>query len=620
MIISILIPNFWIVVEEQRCPELRERPVVIGDSFLAKSGGYAKVLMSNTLAAEFGVRPGVSLAHARQLCPEAIFLSPEAPLYTGVWDEVLALLLTYTPLVQSLDPGEAICDVTGCERLFGDPVTMAGDITSQIKSSLGLPAHAGVASNRLVAQLAASNLVTRGASSSIQSHGGTEVVQSSKFKVQSDNARTANSEQRTAPPKLATRNSQLTVRNSQLAFIPPGRESSFLAPFPVTSLPEIDSETLLAFQVLGIKTVEHLSRITEKALATRFGPLGARLARYARGQDDRSVQPAARNPAISVSRRPDNDIFEGLYLDALIPRLVELLAADLTSALKEHRLAGRLLRLVVRAPREVQGSKFKVQSGERPANSEQSIRPLLEVIATGRPPGDPTLNVESSTLNLDEQQFFPNQDSRIHSMLPQPKQPGRTRCLDPMPGLAGPTAEGKSSSCEPHRLDESNSAQPQAGIAIRAMARVATKRPVDDPRTISELTRRLFERVLMNLDAHQQPESAFGQSENFNSPLATRNSQLATRNSSFATGQAHHWLMEPGVELLLEMSCFAPPEQMTLPGLDGRPLDSRVLKLQRQEQVLAGRFGATPFRHLDAVNLDSVLSERVFRWGTGMGR
>src|SRR5581483_5329794 len=298
MIIAIRIPHFWIVVEELRCPELHDRPIIIGEGFLEKTGGQARVLASNHLAAEFGVKPGVSLAHARQLCPEAVFISPDMPVYAGVWGEVMALLLTYTPVVQSVTPGEALCDVTGCERLFGDPLTLAGDLVRHIQGSLSLPAFAGVATNRLVAQLAARDT--------------------------------------TAPTR----------------FIPSGHEAAFLAPLPITVLPDLDAQLLLDFQVLGVKTVEHLSRISERAMAKRFGPVGARLARYARGVDDRPVQPDPRLPSVAVSRRTDDDLFDGLDVDGVARHLVQLLAGDLVAALHEQRLAGRLLRLVIREPRD----------------------------------------------------------------------------------------------------------------------------------------------------------------------------------------------------------------------------------------------------------------------------
>jgi DNA polymerase-4 len=521
MIISIYVPNFWIAVEEQRCPDMRTRPVIIGDNFLTKTAGHARVLMSNDLATEFGVRPGISLAHARQLCPEAVMLSPELSLYAGVWDEVLVLLLTYTPLVESLAPGEAICDVSRCERLFGDPVTIASDISAQITASLALPCATGVASNRLVAQLA--------------------------------------------------------HRRGPVGFIPPGQERSFLADFPITALPELDPKTLLAFQVLGIKTVEHLQWIPEKAMAARFGPVGARLARYARGKDDRLVRPMAQAPAITVGRYADADSFAGLDLDALIPALIERLACDLSETLKARRRAGRLLRLVIRAPRA--GTHARSIRG-RPL---PRTKPALTLVAGG---DSPPIEIEAAP---PDEPFFPYQDSRIHSMLPQPKQPGRSRYLDPGPDVTKPAHVGDNIRPEDTDIVLNPDIPPVAGITIKAIARIATNRPVNDVRTISELTHRLLSRVIKHL---QEPRG----------------------------GHPQDWLTEPGVELLLEMSQFVPPEQITLPGLDDRPDDRRLTALHRQEHVLAARFGTTPFRHVEALNLDSVLSEKIFRWGSGLSR
>jgi len=120
---------------------------------------------------------------------------------------------------------------------------------------------------------------------------------------------------------------------------------------------------------------------------------------------------------------------------------------------------------------------------------------------------------------------------------------------------------------------------------------MATSRPVNDQRTLAELAQRL----------------------------------LAKLRTSIPPGEM---LSKPGATLQLEISHFAPPEQLTLPGLDGRPTKTqpgtgyselRLNRLHRQEDILANRFGTTPFRHLAAVDFDSVLSERIFSWGDGMG-
>jgi len=143
MIIHIRIPRFWIVVEERRRPELRDQPIIIGAGLLEKTAAHSSVMMANDAAEESGVQAGMSLAHARQLCPEAMILSPDPPLYRGVWDKIIAILLAFTPLVQSLGPGEAVGDVTGCELLFGNPVEMARAMVERIEETTGLRPRRG---------------------------------------------------------------------------------------------------------------------------------------------------------------------------------------------------------------------------------------------------------------------------------------------------------------------------------------------------------------------------------------------------------------------------------------------------------------------------------------------
>ena len=521
MIIHVLIPHFWIVVEERRRPDLRDRAVIIGNSFLEKTAGHAWVLMANDLAESCGVRPGITLAHARQLCPEAVILSPELPVYAGVWDEVMALLLTYTPLVESLDPGEGVCDVTGCERLFGNPVSLAWEITRLIDRSLGLPAVAGVGTNRLVAQLAVKSLeATSRRFGDQESDGGI---------------------------------------GAQVCAVRPGEEAAFLAPFPITALPEIDPDTLIAFQVLGLKTVEHVTRISEAAFGRRFGPLGRRLAKYARGWDDRAARPAPHSPAVSVSRRCDCDLVDGLEPDQVLVTLAERLASNLADALRTRNLAGRLVTLILRTSRE--------RIGVESAGSGPILPHVVKASAAQAPPAGP------------REQFFPNQDSRIHSMLPQPPQPGRDRV--PVPVVV---KRSKKTAVEAHRGRDEPEPElwnQDPGSVVLTMARMAAGRSTNDRRMLTELSQRLLLRMLTSMTAEEMVSA-------------------------------------PGAELQLEIRHFAPPEQMAIPGLDGRPLDVRLDRLHRQENILASRFGATPFRHLAAVDLDSVLSERIFRWGDGM--
>ncbi|MGQ9708671.1 MAG: DNA polymerase Y family protein, partial [bacterium] len=74
--------------------------------------------------------------------------------YRRYSEQVMAILETYTPLVEQLSIDEAFLDVTGCQRLWGLPEEIARTVQARIWSECHLPSSVGVASNKLVAKIA----------------------------------------------------------------------------------------------------------------------------------------------------------------------------------------------------------------------------------------------------------------------------------------------------------------------------------------------------------------------------------------------------------------------------------------------------------------------------------
>jgi len=124
-----VVPGFCIAVEELRRPELRIRPVIIG--VLPHQRGTVRE--ANILAQRSGVHPDMALSQAYQQCPDGVFLLPDPSRYEAVWEAVCNILRTYTPLVESIEMGQAVCDLSGCERQWGDGRSAAYAITRQIQ-------------------------------------------------------------------------------------------------------------------------------------------------------------------------------------------------------------------------------------------------------------------------------------------------------------------------------------------------------------------------------------------------------------------------------------------------------------------------------------------------------
>jgi DNA polymerase-4 len=86
----------------------------------------------------------------------------------------------------------------------------------------------------------------------------------------------------------------------------------------------------------GLRTIGDLQRAGERELTRRYGTEGARLARLARGIDDRPVQAERASKSISAETTFDEDIADLRPLELRLWRLAE----KVSSRLKEGELAG----------------------------------------------------------------------------------------------------------------------------------------------------------------------------------------------------------------------------------------------------------------------------------------
>src|SRR5438445_10428579 len=147
-IIHVDMDAFYASVEQRDAPELRGKPVAVG-------GGHRGVVMAASYEArEYGVRSAMPSVTAKRRCPELIFVKTRFDVYRAVSQQIRAIFLDYTDLVEPLSLDEAYLDVTEDRLGLGSARAIAEDIRRRIKGDARLTAYAGDCCCKFIAELA----------------------------------------------------------------------------------------------------------------------------------------------------------------------------------------------------------------------------------------------------------------------------------------------------------------------------------------------------------------------------------------------------------------------------------------------------------------------------------
>ncbi|MEL6845511.1 MAG: DNA polymerase IV, partial [Bacteroidota bacterium] len=140
---------FYASVEQRDDPALQGKPIAVGGS--AKRGVVASASYE---ARAFGVRSAMPSVTAKRLCPELIFVRHRFDVYQEVSQQIRAIFLSYTDLVEPLSLDEAFLDVTQPKRGPLSGTLIAEAIRKEIVEQTQLTASAGVSFNKFLAKIA----------------------------------------------------------------------------------------------------------------------------------------------------------------------------------------------------------------------------------------------------------------------------------------------------------------------------------------------------------------------------------------------------------------------------------------------------------------------------------
>ena len=145
------IPAFEVAVARLHDPSLSTRPVAIAP--LNTSRALLREVSAE--AEQEGLAVGMSVDQARRVCPSLHVLSPNPSRVRTAEASLLHIVSRYAPVWEPVQPGSFVMDLTGTGRLFGPAYDVAAKVQQEVLAQYRLDGVAGVGSNKLVAQTAA---------------------------------------------------------------------------------------------------------------------------------------------------------------------------------------------------------------------------------------------------------------------------------------------------------------------------------------------------------------------------------------------------------------------------------------------------------------------------------
>ena len=105
------------------------------------------------IAKQKGVKTGMALWQAKQVCPEIIFVPPRMDLYLRFSQMAREIYSEYTDKIEPYGIDEAWLDVSDSGNLKGSGMTIAREISHRIKYELGVTVSIGISWNKIYAKL-----------------------------------------------------------------------------------------------------------------------------------------------------------------------------------------------------------------------------------------------------------------------------------------------------------------------------------------------------------------------------------------------------------------------------------------------------------------------------------
>ena len=221
-------------------PELKDKPVAVSHVQQAKIDSSSDIASCNYIARASGVRNGMHIGSAKQMCPELQVIPYEFDKYKAISEIFYETLYGFAEEIEAVSVDEALIEISGDDA----PDVVATQIRDVIREKTGCEVSIGIGSNILLARLA-----TKKAKPAGQYHCSAKQVQE----------------------------------------------------FSVSDLPRVGPSMTEKLADMGISTVADILRAKLPTLQSSFGPkTGKMLYEFARGIDDRPLKHEQERQSVSA--------------------------------------------------------------------------------------------------------------------------------------------------------------------------------------------------------------------------------------------------------------------------------------------------------------------------------
>jgi DNA polymerase IV len=318
---------FFVSCELALRPELRGTKCAVGgrERGIISSASYE--------ARACGVYTPMPTQRALKVCPDLIMLPHTSGLYSKVSRQMFDLCETLTPIVQRNSIDEGYLDLGPCGfESVAELEAKVRALQGRLWNDLQIPISFGLATNKLVAQIASKLRKPRG-----------------------------------------------------FVVVAPGTEEQFLAPLPIGKLPGVGPKTEEALGQQGLKRVGDILTRDEEDLKRIFGDGWRAMVSTARGEDDHAVE-TEHDDAKSYSQQETfgHNISEFSEIERIVKRMVD----ELLPKIREDKKRVRTMTVKVRYPdfsQESHGSSLKTAS-DLEAPFYPLVAPLLRAAWRKRRP------------------------------------------------------------------------------------------------------------------------------------------------------------------------------------------------------------------------------------------